>query len=380
MVGMRNAFAILGILAVIGIVGCGGGGGGAGDGGGGGGGGLPIDGALVGTWQPYAAQVDGAEVGAKAAMDWDQGVVRMTVQFANDGTVTVRYYDADGAVVETENGTWTAQSGVLTVTMPDDTVNLNYQVSGNLITTSAVEEGSQVVIRWVKVVNLTAHEAQLVRSWRVVDIEVNGVPLSVSDYFNVEQDAVTVVFQLLADGTFRAFFVVDLKIADVMEGSWATGGGAMAVTDGDGNVMRGSYIVSNTSVTLLDPAGDTIKMELTPWAPEANHAPALVGTWQAQSVTVNGQTVDMGDFFGWEPTAVSMSVYFYADGTFISAQFDNNGDVVAAEIGTWSTAGNTLTVTADEALPLTYVIAGDTLTLTAEQDGDQVGLTLTRAS
>ncbi len=313
-------------------------------------------------------------------MEWDQGVVRMTAQFANDGTVVVRYYDADAAVAATENGTWTAQGGVLAVTMPDGTTNLNYQVNGNLITTTQVEDGSQVVVRWVKVVNLAGHDAQLIRSWRVAGVELNGAAIPIMDYFEVDPAADAVVFQLVADGTFRAFFVAGAEIVDAMEGSWATGAGAIAITDEEGTVMRGSYVVGNTSVTMLDGEGNTVKMELTPWAPPAVRAPALVGTWQAQSVTVNGTTVDMGQFFEWEPTTASMSVYFYADGTALSVELDNSDEVTAAEIGTWSTVGSTLTLALGETIPMSYAVVGNTLRLTIQQDGDQVVLTFTRLS
>ncbi len=313
-------------------------------------------------------------------MEWDQGVVRITVQFANDGTVVIQDHDANGAVVETENGTWTAQGGALTVTTPSDNVNLTYQINGNLLVTTQVEDGSQVVIRWVKVVNLTSHEAQLVRSWRVLGIEVNGADTPPRDLFEGQENIDTAVFQLLADGTFRAFGLNGAEVVTVIEASWATGGGAIAVTDPEGSVMRGSYIASNTSVTLLDAEGDTVKFELTPWAPAANRAPALVGTWQAQSATVNGTAVNLDEFFEWEPNTASMSVYFYADGAFISAELDNNSERTLAEFGTWSTVGNALTITVDEAMVMTYAVAGNTATLTMQQDGDQVVLTFTRTT
>lgn len=372
MAGVRNAVIVVGVLAVLAIVGCGGGG----DGGGGG----SIDAGLVGIWQAYAGRIDGVEVGARNAMDWDQEVVRFTVQFANDGTVTVREYNAEDTVVGTENGTWTALGGNLTVTMPDETVILTYQRNGNLLVTTQTEGGSQVVIHWVKVVNLAAHDAQLVGSWRVVSVETNGTAVPVMDYFETGEPADTVVFQLLGDGGFRGFWLSDSEIVELMEGSWATGNGAIAITDGEGHVMRGSFVANNTSVTLLDPDGDTLKMELTPWAPAATRDSALVGSWQLQSVTVNGNVVDPGQFFEWEPNTVSMSVYFYADGTFIPLELDQSGEPTAGEMGTWSTAGNNLTLNLGEVIVATYTVVGNTATLSVQEDGDQVVITFTRTS
>lgn len=84
-------FAAIVVIAAWGLAGCGGG---DGDGGGNG---VVVDASIFGVWQPYLTTTDGTQVGPAEAFGCNEGTVRMTIQFANDGTITVQEYDEQGA-------------------------------------------------------------------------------------------------------------------------------------------------------------------------------------------------------------------------------------------------------------------------------------------
>ena len=121
---MRNACIMLALLIAVGLAGCGGGGGEGGD---------PIDNALLGVWQPISATVDEQVVSPAQAMDWDAGIVRITMQFSANRTCTERDYDEQG-LAATETGTWTAQGGSATLTMGEDEIDLDYSFDGQVLT------------------------------------------------------------------------------------------------------------------------------------------------------------------------------------------------------------------------------------------------------
>ncbi|MCD6359787.1 MAG: lipocalin family protein [Armatimonadetes bacterium] len=365
------------IVLTFGLIGCGSGG--DGDGGGGGGGAThPAE--LVGIWQIFEATIDGVIVAPAEAMDWDEGVTRETVELVADGTAVDRHYDNDKDLVDTDNGTWEVQNGVLTVTFGGDAVNVTYAIAGNILTTTQDDQGDQTVLRWAKVVNLAGHDANLVRAWRVTSVTVNGANEAVGDYFDFEEGAVEAVVLMEDDGTLWAFqLAADGEIVDAMEGTWATGDGEI-VFNVDGE-QRGAYIANNTSTTFLDPEGQTVHFELEAFAPIALHNPQLVGEWQAATATVDGEAVPLADFYDWDEDSVRMIIKLWADGTAINLEYDAADNVTYGVLGTWSTNGGGMTVNFEDTITFTTAnVAGNTLTLTGTVDGSNVVLTFTRVS
>lgn len=364
---------VLTTALLMGVMGCGGGGDGGGNGG---------DATLVGVWQFFESREDGNVTPPADALGWDQGVTRTTVEFLNNGNLVVRDYDNTGALVGTENGTWTVQGGVLTITIGgDEPMQFNYTINGNLLTLTSNEDGHEHVMRWAKVVNLSGHDAALVRTWVVDSVQVNGVDTPVADYFRFNPDS-AMTMQILADGTLiaRELAADESEIIGSTQGTWATGGGEFAVTIND-FTMRGSYAANNTSATLLDEEGQTVHIELTPFAPEGQHAATVVGTWQAASATVNGTPVPLEDFFGWDPGTDRMTIAFFADGTIINTEYQGS-NVVFAQLGTWSTTGATLTINfpGEDLKVMTFNVVGNTVTVTFTQDGNDMVLTFTRVT
>jgi hypothetical protein len=94
----------------------------------------------------------------------------------------------------------------------------------------------------------------------------------------------------------------------------------------------------------------------------------LVGTWKFQSATIDGDTVGMeviAYLLDWSPTTVSAGVRISGDGSFVYEELDRDGNVPAADTGTFSVNGNSFTV--DIGNPYfksgTWSVSGNQLTL-----------------
>lgn len=331
--------------------------------------GDPLDPNLVGIWQLFEAVVDGAVTAPGAAMDWDEAVRRLEVEFGNDGAFAHRAYGADGTELESEEGTWTAVGGGFSIQLGDDEPFAGaYQVQGNILTVTAIEEGIETVLRWAKVVELTERDPQLARTWLIDAVAVNGVGTAVGDFFgwNPDSDAAVLIFQ--ADGTMTYFELEGDDIRGGEQGNWATGGGSIHLQVAGGN-MRGAYEVNSASVTFLDTDGSTVKFDLSNFVQEGSEwDEALLGMWQAISVTVDDVDTPLDVFFEWEPGTNRTTVQFFPDGTVLSIDY-SNGDFVSGDLNTWNTDGGVLTINTDEVMVMDdWSVVDDTATLTFTAD------------
>lgn len=376
---MRKSTLILLSLVVVGplvLLGCSG----SGDGDGDDGNGAPVDTALAGTWQPYMASADGEQVAPAAAFGWDEGVVGMWIEFGIDGTVTVRHYDEDG-VVDTENGTWTAQNGSGTLTIEGEQTDITYAADGRVMVITFVEDGAELTTRWVPVVEATEQAAQLARAWQVTQVQVNGSDETLADFFDVPAGS-TVVLGMMNEGALH-FFVLDAEgdILEHMAGAWATRDELLAIQPpGSAMTLRGVWAADNTSVTFLDEDGSTARFELTAWAAAGDRDTELPGEWTAQSVTVNGEAVDMADFFDWAQGTDRMLLDLWTDGTAVVREMSAAGDVFYGQLGTWNTDGGDLTLDLDEEMVMGYAVTDTTLTTSLVDDGNAIEITWTRTN
>lgn len=337
-----------------------------------------IDPALVATWQPYAATADGAVCAPAVAMNWGAGVVGATIQFFNDGTY--EFTEAlDGGSAQTATGVWGAEGGVFSILAGIEVERLAYTITGNLVETSFTKGATDYVVWWAKVVDLTGHDAQMVGTWTLDGIEVNGVGHPATDFFGSSPEVDAVTLQLLGDGTVAIHQLAGDEIVATETGTWATGGGQMTVTPAGQETVRGAYVVNNSSFTFLNDNGASVKFELSAFAPAGARDASVVGTWTMTSVTVNGQSAPMADFFEWDAGTDSMTIQFFADGTVISTEYA--GDTINyADMGAWNTDGGTFTLTIGDPIVMdAWQITGDTATMTMTEEGDTVVLTLQRA-
>lgn len=353
---------LIAVVAAVGLMGCDGGDDGD-------------DAALIGTWQPYMATMDGTQVSPKEAFGLEGDDAAMTAQFAAGGALTIRYYDDEGDETDTEDGTWTADNGTGTLSVGPDDIEMNYAFDGRVMVITFEEDGATFVIRWVPVADLPDNAAELARTWQVTQVQVNGAVADMADYFDLPPTGEAVAMHLLPAGILNIFILdADNEIIGHQLATWATQGELLVVDPEDAPPMRGVWADNNTSVTLLDPSGDTLKLELAPWAPEGERDPALVGQWRAQSVTVNGAPVDLATFFEWAAETDHMQLGLSADGTASLREFTDADHVVAGWLGTWSTAGDVLTLGIDGTTAAEYDRTGITLTLDFTEGGDEITL------
>ncbi len=365
---MQKALLIMAVMAFLMVVGgCGGSGGEPING-------DPFDAALVGAWQLFEATADGNVVAPGDAMDWDAGVVRLHVEFGDDGTFTQRVYASDNTEIRSETGTWSTDSGQVTIEVgSEDPVVGGYQVEGNLLTVTVVE-GEELVLRWSRVVDLTEQASLLARTWSIERVLVNGAEVAIGDYFGwkASSDAAVLIFGV--DGTLTYFELDGIDITGGDQGQWATGGGMISMLM-EGRLLRGAYLTSSASVTFLDTDGSSVHFDLQPFVQEVSERDrSLIGLWRAVSLTLDGADAPLGTFFNWEPGTDLTSIQFFADGTLLSIDYAG-ADFVSGELGNWNTDGGVLRLNFDESIVMdAWQVVGDTATITLTLDTAEVAV------
>ena len=332
-----------------------------------------VDPALVGTWQPYAATANGDGCAIAEALNFDGHVARTELTFNNDGTFDLTEYQTDGSS-STSQSLWGAENGQVHLLVGATLETLAYTISGNLIDTTFTKGGIDYAVSWVKVVDLTGHDAQMVATWTVASATANG-----GDAPFAEPGTDGVSIQMLADGTLSFYQLLGDEIVASETGTWVTGGGAITLTLGD-QTMRGAYTTGSPSITFTNEIGSWIHLNLSALAPAGERDESVVGVWSMASATVDGTSVNLADFFEWDARTTSMTVAFFADGAVISREYDRFDVVTYADLGTWNTDGGTLTLNIDETIVMdSWSVSGDTATMSLTQEGSAVVLTLQRA-
>jgi len=364
------------VFAAIALAGCGGGGGG---GGGADDGGVVIDPStsIIGTWLPIKALEDGTPVRVSTAMmSWDADWTRGEIQLLATGVCTVRGY-INSTLDATISGTWSSEAGVAPITLEGVTTSVTWDNDVDNIVNPAdfTRNGHDYVTEWVRVVNLTEHEAQLVSTWEASSVIVNGTSVPVSTYFNMEPQSDSLTLQLLSNGTMITRETDGHIVVTRDSGTWATGGGEITMTL-KGTQVRGIWQGASGNI-LLDPAGDTLALGWASWAPAGTHPSNLVGTWRATSVHEGATNIPLADFFEFPAGVDRWEVQFWADGTAEQTDYDG-ASVQSREFGNWSTSGTELTINLELVTQADYVVAGSTLTATVEKDSHTYVLVLTK--
>jgi hypothetical protein len=109
----------------------------------------------------------------------------------------------------------------------------------------------------------------------------------------------------------------------------------------------------------------------------------LQGTWEFQSVTVNGAPQALGDALDWQPGTVAARMEIGSNGFSIS-EVDSGGQQTYYEAGFVYVDGNEMELNifgpggiTEETIPGTYTLSGDTLIFTTVVEGDTIAITLT---
>ncbi|MFW5867896.1 MAG: hypothetical protein ACOCX2_08780, partial [Armatimonadota bacterium] len=120
--------------------------------------------------------------------------------------------------------------------------------------------------------------------------------------------------------------------------------------------------------------------ELTAWAAAGDRDTELPGEWTAQSVTVNGESVDMAAFFDWAQGTDRMILDLWTDGTAVVRELSAADEVLFGQLGTWNTDGGDLTLDLDEEMVMGYAVTDTTLTTSLVDDGNAIEITWTRTN
>lgn len=241
------------------LAGCGGGGGGDGDGG------IDPSVTMLGRWQPTFVTEDATVVPLRDAMDWDGNWTRVELEFLINATCTLYAYEGT-QLVETITGTWSSESQVAPITFGGETTTITYWEAANLLTGTYTKDGHNYEIKWVKVITLTEHEAQLVGTWQAAAVKVNGVDTPIADFFEFDPGSDAMRLELQANGTAISREMAGSAVVNTETGTWATGGLEFTLamlgdeTRGYWNVLAGQFVA-----IFLDPGtGNTIEIRWNP--------------------------------------------------------------------------------------------------------------------
>ena len=113
---------------------------------------------------------------------------------------------------------------------------------------------------------------------------------------------------------------------------------------------------------------------------------ALVGTWDYQSVMVDGTAADLGTVLDWVPGAVAADVIIQPNGAYVYQEVNSMGGQLYFENGFVFVNGNEVDINTqgnsdgavDEMVVAMFLVDGDTLTLTLTEDGMTVVFTFSR--
>jgi hypothetical protein len=163
-------------------------------------------------------------------------------------------------------------------------------------------------------------------------------------------------------------------------GSWVSGGStAIGDIPPPLNWLGRAIYEQALTVTFFDTrAGATVRMNLSRWAPEDTHDPALAGTWRAVSVTRDGQPVTLTEYFEGGPGFTAREAQFWADGSLEERNLAGTAVTKAMFQWWWTRPGGQLYMDSLDPAPnsmVNYAITGTTLTVDFEEDLHQIRLT-----
>jgi hypothetical protein len=373
----KNFLPVILICLGFALVGCGGGGGGGDNGGDDGG--IDANTSLIGRWQPISALEDGTAVRVSTAMmNWDASWTRGEINFLGNGTCEIRGYDGSD-LVDTITGSWNSDAGIAPVTIGGVTTTIEWGDYGYFMhKANFARGGHNYQTKWVKMVNLTEHTADLTRTWRVDSIQRNGTSVTPAAFFPMQPGSDYMTMQMLSSGEMILRELNDGIIVQRKDGSWVSGGGTFRITL-DGESSRGYY--EGNAIVFLDSAGDTIKMNLGRWAADGFRNPALQGKWQATSATLDGNPYTLSEALEWDPGVTEYHIVLWLDGTAESRDYAG-ANLQSAELGTWSTNGSQITVNFGELFVGTFAIlgGGNTLQVTIVEGGHYLILNFAKIS
>ncbi|MBU8871818.1 MAG: lipocalin family protein [Gemmatimonadales bacterium] len=103
---------------------------------------------LEGSWRFSSWTVDGLSV---PASEWyEDGAARVEVTLNANGTWSANDFDADGQVIDSDGGTYTATAENLTLLGDGDELIFIWSITGDTLSLSMTEDGHLAVLSWTR--------------------------------------------------------------------------------------------------------------------------------------------------------------------------------------------------------------------------------------
>ena len=107
--------------------------------------------------------------------------------------------------------------------------------------------------------------------------------------------------------------------------------------------MKNTYFILTLSVIVFLLSGCGKDESTTPTV--RVFPPELVGTWNYQSVTIDGQEAVLRDILDWQDETVRAALIISADREFVINEYSADDSVLYYESGTFAVNGNYFTLT-----------------------------------
>ena len=374
---MKNLlYIVFACLLALGIAGCGGGG--NGDGGGDGGGDTLIDNQLAAVWQAISVTEGGAIVPIKSALGWQSGITKQTIEFFETGQILRRSYTG-ATLTLTENGSGTAESQAGTMTFGSNVTNFNYMAYWDggepwILDLTYAKDTHNYVARYVKVVPLTAHHQDLLRTYKMSTadspspISVDGSSVSVADFFSMTAGSDMMTFQYLADGTLIKRELLGNLVVKRELGTWSSGGGTL-LREFNGITVRGFFDAEGWTTTFLNEvSGTTVKAAWGRWGNLGSHPAELLGKWQPTEATYDSAPLSLADYFGWDADVTSIVTEFWNDGSVESISYKGTTPY-ETEFGSWGVNCSIILIGLVDDIVANYSLTGSSVTMSLNDAG-----------
>ena len=313
-----------------------------------------ITAALIGTWMRTSSSDNTDEY----------------VLFGDDGTLEIRKIDDNGVEVARTEGTYTVDGNNMTMSLSDGTVfdTITVTVDGDTLTLESPDypDGTLVYTR--------QDETVVDESAPATPVSADPASALIGTWTGIDSSNITYL-TLNADGTMDVL-LLDPSGVEVnrMHYTYTVEGDEMVWTM-DSQSARISYTLDGDTLTLIEPNYPDQPLILTrsDGYVEADYTVAdVAGTWVSYDNSYLGDSAE-----GYIP--IDLYWVFNEDGTVSYYGIDSNGEEHDVMSGTYTVAGNELTITTSAGEPAVLVIRidGDTMTMGGLGPADTY-VTLTR--
>lgn len=196
--------------------------------------------------------------------------------------------------------------------------------------------------------------APLVGAWQAVGAEIDGEPASVSQTMGLDPSVDNVVCVFWNNGTQTTYACTGDSPVGSESGTWTVSGNIVMIST-DGNSVSYECSVSGDQLTMTCVREG--RPALVRWHKIQDGAGVgtggaecgtpvgamIMGSWEAVSVTANGQTAPISGALDWNPPVDRVVLAFHAYGTLTAyAYFGSN--ILETRDAMWAASDTTMTI------------------------------------